>query len=221
MAERLTHYTTDHDTIREWAEARGAKPTRVRGTGGRKGGADIGMIRLDFPGFSGARSLQTITWDDWFEAFDQNNLALAYQEHTADGQESNFNKIVGAEIALGRLYDDMERKSEAESRRASGKGKSRQGRQSSRRTSASRRADEGGRSRSAGRTGTTRSRSGSSKSSTRSVSSSRSGSRSSSAGRQAGAGSKGRSSPRGGRSSSSRSGAQSRSRSDSRAAPRR
>jgi hypothetical protein len=75
--------TTDHDEIREWAEARGAKPACVRGTG-RKG--DMGMIRLDFPGYSGGESLQQISWEDWFEKFDQ-KLALIHRE-------DNFNKLI-------------------------------------------------------------------------------------------------------------------------------
>src|SRR3954468_22320769 len=82
---------TDHEQIRQWAEDRGAKPTCVRGTGG---GGDTGMIRLDFPGYSGAESLQPIDWDEWFRQFDESNLALLVQETTAGGQRSNFNKLV-------------------------------------------------------------------------------------------------------------------------------
>jgi hypothetical protein len=82
---------TDHRKIREWAEARGAEPACVRGTGGK---GDTGMIRLDFPGFSGEESLQHISWDEWFKAFEENNLALLIQEETADGKQSNFNKLV-------------------------------------------------------------------------------------------------------------------------------
>jgi hypothetical protein len=81
----------DHDEIRRWAEERGAQPACVKGTGR---GEDIGMIRLDFPGYSGEESLQPISWDDWFEKFDGNNLALLVQEKTAQGQKSNFNKLV-------------------------------------------------------------------------------------------------------------------------------
>ena len=82
---------TDHRRIREWAEERGAKPACVRGTGGKN---DTGMIRLDFPGYSGGGSLQEISWDEWFKAFDENKLALVMQDETADGQQSNFNKLV-------------------------------------------------------------------------------------------------------------------------------
>jgi ferritin-like metal-binding protein YciE len=87
---------TDHDQIRQWAEDRGATPSCVRGTGGK---GDTGMIRLDFPGYSGAQSLQKIDWDEWFEKFDQNNLALLVQDKTAGGQKSNFNKLVSRETA--------------------------------------------------------------------------------------------------------------------------
>jgi hypothetical protein len=87
---------TDHRRIREWAEARNARPACVRGTGGKN---DTGMIRLDFPGFSGSETLQEISWDDWFEAFEENKLALLIQEETADGTRSNFNKLVSRETA--------------------------------------------------------------------------------------------------------------------------
>ncbi len=86
--------TTDHDEIRRWAEERNAKPACVRVTGGR---GDTGMLRLDFPGYSGEGKLQPISWDDWFEKFDERNLALLYQETTASGQPSNFNKLVSRE----------------------------------------------------------------------------------------------------------------------------
>jgi hypothetical protein len=90
---------TDHRRIREWAEARQAKPACVRGTGGKN---DTGMIRLDFPGFTGSETLQPISWDEWFRAFDENNLALLVQEETADGTRSNFNKLVSRETADAR-----------------------------------------------------------------------------------------------------------------------
>jgi ferritin-like metal-binding protein YciE len=91
--------TTDHDFIREWAEERGAKPACVRGTGGK---SDTGMIRLDFPGYSGGESLQEISWDEFFDKFDSQKLALLYQEQTSGGQKSNFNKLIGRETAQAR-----------------------------------------------------------------------------------------------------------------------
>jgi hypothetical protein len=54
----------------------------------------VGIIRLDFPGYSGENSLEEIEWDEWFDKFDDNNLALIVQDQTAGGERSNFNKIV-------------------------------------------------------------------------------------------------------------------------------
>ncbi len=87
--------TTDHDEIQRWAESRGGKPTAVKGTA--RGKRDVGMIRIDFPGYSGAGKLAPISWDEWFVKFDNSNLAMILQEETAKGQKSHFNKLVARE----------------------------------------------------------------------------------------------------------------------------
>ena len=78
--------TTNHDEIRKWVEARGGFPAHVKETGG---GNDLGVLRIDYPGFSGQDTLERIEWDDWFDAFDRNNLAFLYQ-----GGRSRFSKLV-------------------------------------------------------------------------------------------------------------------------------
>lgn len=83
--------TIDHEFIRKWAEERGARPAAVERTASD---GDIGIIRLDFPGYSGSDSLVEISWDEFFEKFEEKELALVYQDKTADGQKSNFNKLV-------------------------------------------------------------------------------------------------------------------------------
>lgn len=93
MAQFLTR---DHETIRKWAEERKAKPSTVAST---RSEDDPGLIRLDFPGYSGGDSLEEIGWDDWFQKFDENDLVLLYQETTADGTKSNFNKLISADTA--------------------------------------------------------------------------------------------------------------------------
>jgi hypothetical protein len=70
----------------------------VRGTGGSE---DVGMIRLDFPGFSGEGSLERVEWDEWFQKFDESGLALLVQDETTRGERSNFNKLVSRETAKG------------------------------------------------------------------------------------------------------------------------
>jgi hypothetical protein len=86
--------TTDHEKIRKWAESRGAKSACVRGTGNKK---EAGILRLDFPGYTGEKNSSHITWEDWFEKFDERKLALIYQEETAASEKSNFNKLVSRE----------------------------------------------------------------------------------------------------------------------------
>jgi hypothetical protein len=92
----LSKTTQDHEEIRRWAEERRAQPACVKGTGDE---GDTGLLRLDFPGYSGEQSLQHISWEEWFQKFDERNLALLYQEETAGGDKSNFNKIVSAGTA--------------------------------------------------------------------------------------------------------------------------
>src|SRR5690348_8031638 len=96
---RKSRVLTEHDEIRRWAEERDAQPACVRGTGSEE---DVGMIRLDFPGYSGETSLEPIDWDEWLQKFDENNLALLVEDQTARGEQSNFNKIIGRETAAAR-----------------------------------------------------------------------------------------------------------------------
>ena len=97
MATRAgSRVLTDHDEIRQWAEERKARPSAVKRTAK---GDDPGILRLDFPGYSGENSLEEIAWDEFFEKFDENNLALLVQDRTAKGQRSNFNKIISRETA--------------------------------------------------------------------------------------------------------------------------
>src|SRR5437868_7800683 len=96
MARTSSKVTTDHEEIRQWAEKRGGKPAAVAAT---ESGDDPGILRIDFPGYSGAGSLEEISWDDWFRKFDESNLAFLYQESTAGGQASNFNKLISRETA--------------------------------------------------------------------------------------------------------------------------
>lgn len=91
--------TTNHDEIRAWAEARGGKPAAVEGTGGK---GDPGILRIDFPGYSGEGSLRPISWKEFFEKFEENELALLYQETTSEGEPSNFNKLISRETAKER-----------------------------------------------------------------------------------------------------------------------
>lgn len=56
------------------------------------------MLRIEFPGRSEAK-LQKISWDEWFRKFDERDLAFLYQQRTASGRPSRFNKLVSPETA--------------------------------------------------------------------------------------------------------------------------
>jgi glutathione synthase/RimK-type ligase-like ATP-grasp enzyme len=81
--------TTDHDTIRRWAEARGGRPTVVKGTEGRDG---EGVLRFDFA--EPDEKLGEVSWDEFFRTFEDRKLALLYQDKTSDGSTSRFFKFV-------------------------------------------------------------------------------------------------------------------------------
>lgn len=83
--------TIDHDEIRAWVEARGGCPARVKRTGR---GGDPGILRIDYPGYSGKQTLEKISWDDFFRWFDENELAFLHQDKTAGGKQSRFSKLV-------------------------------------------------------------------------------------------------------------------------------
>jgi hypothetical protein len=80
---------TDHDEIRKWAEERGGRPARVKATADKNGG---GVLRFDFGDKDDA--LEEIGWDEFFEIFEENDLALLEQDETKDGEQSRFSKFV-------------------------------------------------------------------------------------------------------------------------------
>jgi hypothetical protein len=94
MSEAQT--TTNHDEIKAWVEERGGHPARVKDTA-TKGSS--GVLVIDYPGYSGTQTLEEITWDDFFQAFEENKLAFLYQDETSAGAESRFSKLVNRDTA--------------------------------------------------------------------------------------------------------------------------
>ncbi|HEX2256703.1 MAG TPA: hypothetical protein VHG92_08400 [Afifellaceae bacterium] len=91
----MAEATTDHLTIKKWAEKKGGKPAAVDKT---HQGGDVGIIRIMFPERpeSEHEALTEITWDEFFDEFEKRRLALLYDEG------SNFNKIVGRDTVEQR-----------------------------------------------------------------------------------------------------------------------
>ncbi|MCA1940996.1 MAG: hypothetical protein LDL26_08365 [Caenispirillum bisanense] len=87
-----SHVTTDHDTIRKWAESRNGKPAAVEET---HHGKDAGILRILFTEEADRGGLEEVSWDEFFRTFDDRNLAFLYQDATKGGGEpSRFHKFV-------------------------------------------------------------------------------------------------------------------------------
>lgn len=95
----MAETTTDHDTIRRWAEKHGGKPAAVRRT---HAGGDVGIVRIMFPDAPNSEhdALVEIGWDEFFQEFETRNLALLYED------ASLFNKLVGRDTAEKREHGD-------------------------------------------------------------------------------------------------------------------
>lgn len=83
--------TTDHKAIEQWAKEHHGKPVKVKSTGSKSG---EGIIRIAFLGNkeSENKNLEEITWEEFFEIFEDQKLALVYEPH-AD-KKTQFNKLV-------------------------------------------------------------------------------------------------------------------------------
>ena len=82
--------TTDHNEIKNWVIRRGGKPAKVR----QIGIGDSALLRIDFPGYSGGDSLVELSWEEFFQIFEKNNLRFVHQDETIGGRESRFNKFI-------------------------------------------------------------------------------------------------------------------------------
>lgn len=89
--------STDHKFIRRWIEERGGRPTRVRGTEGKDG---EGILRVDFA--EPDDKLEAISWEEFFETFEDRKLGFLHQDETSGGKTSRFFKFVRREEAHHR-----------------------------------------------------------------------------------------------------------------------
>lgn len=89
--------TTDHDEIRRWAEKHGGKPAAVKST---HEDGEVGIIRIMFPRAKQSQhdSLEEISWEEFFEKFDEADLVLLYEE------DSMFSKLVGRESQAQKAH---------------------------------------------------------------------------------------------------------------------
>ena len=95
--------TTDHDKIRKWAESRGGHPATVKDT---EQDDEAGILRLDFD--PPDQGLEKISWEEFFEKFENADLAFLFQDKTAGGKTSRFHKFIDRSSAEDDLDDEEE-----------------------------------------------------------------------------------------------------------------
>lgn len=86
----MSETTTDHETIRKWAEKHKGVPAAVGKTHDQK---DTGIIRIMFPKapHSEHDALVEISWEEFFEEFEKKKLALLFEPG------SMFSKLISRE----------------------------------------------------------------------------------------------------------------------------
>jgi hypothetical protein len=87
--------TSNHEEIKKWAEERGGVPSKIKNTGKDE---DEGVLRVHFPQHSDNDDrFEEISWEDFFENFDENELDFLYQDKKSNGEISTFHKFVNRE----------------------------------------------------------------------------------------------------------------------------
>ena len=91
MSSLESKTTDNHEIIQNWVEERSGQPALAdgiidKGKAGR-------MLRINFSSNT-KEGLNDISWELFFEIFDENNLAFLYQEENIDGDQAKFYKII-------------------------------------------------------------------------------------------------------------------------------
>lgn len=86
-----TRITTDHEEIRRWVESRKGMPSAIKGTGSTE---DPGVLKIHFSDEEPEEELEEISWEDFFEKFEDGHLSFVCQEETPEGSESRFFRFV-------------------------------------------------------------------------------------------------------------------------------
>jgi hypothetical protein len=87
--------TVDHQEIISWVSRRQGAPAL---TARAQGGQPAGTLLIRFPRHVVPRTngikASEISWEEFFERFDRDNLALLYQEQTTSGRLSYFSRLI-------------------------------------------------------------------------------------------------------------------------------
>lgn len=71
--------TTNHEEVKTWVDSKQGRPARSKTATGRDGTS----LKIIFPGNTD-KNLMEITWEEFFDEFDRDELAFVYQEGGRD-----------------------------------------------------------------------------------------------------------------------------------------
>lgn len=87
--------TQDHQLIREWAVRHGAEPATGEATPSGRGTIEVhdggAGIRFNFPAVGRFRG---ISWEEWFQNFDEHGLMFVYERDVPGRPPSNRYRLV-------------------------------------------------------------------------------------------------------------------------------
>lgn len=83
--------TTDHNVIRDWADDRGGLPAVIK----NPATPEEELLRVHFLDMGDDDDLfRIISWQEFFELFEERQLEFIYQEYAKNGEKSFFCKLV-------------------------------------------------------------------------------------------------------------------------------
>ncbi|MBD8066502.1 hypothetical protein IC608_13580 [Devosia sp. PTR5] len=93
----MSQILTDHQAIREWATARAGNPMLMEVPDGTHERTllqlTFGQHAINAEGNEGPDRIggfRLVSWDEWFAALEQNNLALRVSDDPSGGNEAEF-----------------------------------------------------------------------------------------------------------------------------------
>jgi len=100
-------YTIDNDEIRAWIEEHGGVPATIKGMSEDEedGVESADMLHISFD--PNDPNMEEMDWEEFFERFENENLALVYDEN-ASGDEANDFELVDRFRARDEYAEDEE-----------------------------------------------------------------------------------------------------------------
>ncbi|MHB1118082.1 MAG: hypothetical protein ACYCZ7_00935 [Minisyncoccota bacterium] len=97
-------YITDYDEIRGWIEERRGVPATLKETN-ENGEESTDMLHIAFGTLS--PDMEEMSWDEFFERFENENLALEYDDEAEGGETPSF-EFVDRDRARDELAPETE-----------------------------------------------------------------------------------------------------------------